>query len=254
MISNYMKEKIMKSFLLLAFIFGFVALTPSVCLASSFIFQNKVITVPVGQSFSVPIAIDPAGDAQYTVRLSAEFSTDEIEVLSFLFDPDWMVVSQPSYDLEDNENGKLIKTAGFPSGFTNSENFGTITFIAKQAGESIITVGSEAFILNVKSESSLQSRPQVRLIVTQATTSLQEPVEAPQVVPVVDSLPDLPVEAENLFDIISEPVRHTTPRPIWFSAFLFSIVLFLIIIVIFILGNYIRNRFNSKSKDINKKL
>lgn len=254
MIIKHIRRQMIKSFLLSAFIFGIIAVVPSTCLASSFLFEEKVVTVPVGKSFSLPVTIDPAGDLQYTVRFSVKFPADSVEVVSFSLDSDWMAVLQPSYDLIDNENGQLIKTAGFPSGFSEKEDFGTITFRAKRAGEFVITTDSQSFILNVQSESTLSARPQVLVIVTEAATSLPEPVLEPETVGTTESLPDLPIEAVNLFDIISEPGQLVTPRPVWFSAMLYSIGFFLVIMTGLAGGKYLRKRLVRGNKTVNKKL
>jgi len=169
--------------------------------ASLLVFQNKVITVEKGQTFAVPVTIDPSGEKNYTVRFTLGFPPDILEVTSFTPAPNWLVVPQPGYDLVDNKSGQFIKTAGFPKGFSVPESFGTVTFSAKQAGEAVITVGPRSFVLNAQNRSTLESRPQVRVV---ATVGL--PPKASSITP----LPNLPQGEQNLFDINLIPQIQTS--------------------------------------------
>lgn len=174
--------------------FMLLAVLPLRANASLMVFQDQVIQVKLGETFTMPASIDPTGEKNYTVRLTLTFSAEVLEVVSFTFDKNWIALSQSGYDLIDNQAGELIKTAGFPAGFSQSVPFGTITFRAKQAGEDVMTVGIKSFILNAKSQSTLESRPQ---IVVNVTDNAQ-----PQILPPIKPLPDLPVsEQPNLFDV-----------------------------------------------------
>lgn len=169
-------------------------LLPVSAAASSLIFQDQVIEAKVGQTFSVPVSIDPASEKNYTARLALTFSPDVLEVASFTFAKNWIALSQPGYDLIDNQGGNFIKTAGHPGGFSETVLFGTITFRAKKAGEDVVTVGIKSFILNAKSQSTLTSRPRIVVAVTgQAQAQISPPVKP---------LPNLPVvEPPFLFDV-----------------------------------------------------
>lgn len=179
-----------------AMLLGFIA-APVGVFASSFIFQSKTVTIQTGKTFTLPVVVDPASEQQYTVRLTATYPADKLEVTSFVFAASWLTVPQPGYDLIDNKRGELIKTAGFPTGFLSPAPFGVITFRAKQAGEAVITVGQSSFILNAESKSSLQSRPRVLVaIIEQPAAGL-----APAKLPMVEPLPSLPPGEQNLFDV-----------------------------------------------------
>lgn len=187
-------------FVAFVILLGFVAM-PSETHASSFVFQSKVITVEKGQTFTMPVVIDPSGEKNYTVRFTLGFPSDILEVTSFTLSPSWIAVPQPGYDLIDNTRGEFIKTAGFPKGFSLPESFGTVTFRAKAAGEANITVGPRSFVLNGESKSTLESRPQVRVIATEGLVP-----KAPSITP----LPNLPPGETNLFDINLIPQIQTT--------------------------------------------
>lgn len=174
---------------------------PSETNASLFVFQNKVMTVESGQTFMMPVAIDPSGLKNYTVRFTLGFPSDMLEVTSFDFAPTWLAVPQPRYDLIDNKSGELIKTAGFPQGFSSSIPFGTVTFRAKSIGKSIIAVGPRSFVLNAENKSTLESRPQIRVIATEGGAGGASSTEP---------LPNLPQGETNLFDISLVPEVKTS--------------------------------------------
>ncbi len=160
--------------------------------ASSVVFTPNVIAVQVGRTFTLPVVVDPAGKPQYTVRLALTFPPDLLEITSFTFDPNWIAVPQPHYDLIDNKRGELIKTAGFPKGFSSPISFGTITFKAKGAGDNRIVVETQSFMLDASDKSTLESRSQVRIVITEG----QPPKTSS-----IALLPNLPPGETNLFDV-----------------------------------------------------
>ncbi len=235
----------MKKFLATFFIFiiGFTAVSRAE--ASSVIFKPNVVSVQVGKTFTLPVVIDAEGTQQYTVRLFLTFSPDLLEVTSFSFAPNWIVLSQPGYDSIDNKQGELIKTAGFPKGFSTPASFGTITFRAKNSGESAIIVGPKSFILDARNNSTLSSRPQVRVIVTKGAV-------VPEV-PSVQPLPNLPAPPQNIFDIISVPSPTGNRLSVVFLIILFIVAALLGIIgrIIFVkLGHWLIIRKTKHDKDI----
>ncbi len=169
--------------------------------ASSFVLKDKAVTVEAGRTFTLPVTIDPEGEKQYTARFTLAFPSALLEVTSFSFAPRWLGVPQPGYDLVDNKSGQLIKTAGFPRGFSAPKSFGTVTFRAKAAGEAIITVGPRSFVLNAQNTSTLESLPQVVVAATEGF-----PTKASPVTP----LPNLPQGEQNLFDISLIPQIQTS--------------------------------------------
>ena len=186
-------------------VFGFMVI-PFGAEASSFVFQNKVITVEEGQTFTMPVTINPSGEKNYTVRFTLGFPSDILEVTSFTFAPSWLAVPQPGYDLTDNKGGEFIKTAGFPQGFSLLVPFGEVTFRARSAGKGRITGGPRSFILNAESKSTLESRPQVAITIA-GTAEMVKP-EEPQSTTI--PLPNLPQGEQNLFDISLTPQIQTT--------------------------------------------
>lgn len=181
-------------YLICLFFIGFTM--ASSAQASSIIFNPSVVTVTAGKTFNLPIVIDPAGQPQYTVRLVISFPPDLLEITSFVFNSNWISLSQPGYDSLNNVSGELIKTAGFPKGFSSPILLGTITLRAKKSGESVIVVEPKSFVLNEENTSTLEFRPQVRIIAGQLP-----PLNEADIKP----LPNLEIEEQNLFDVNLEP-------------------------------------------------
>ena len=188
-----------KSLFIFLLLVGFT--TASSAEASSVIFEPNVITVQNGKMFTLPVVIDPSGIPQYTVRLAITFPPDLLEVASFAFRENWLAVPQPGYDSVNNIVGELIKTGGFPKGFSSPVPFGTITFRAKAGGESMIIVGTQSFVLDAENRSTLDFRPQVRIVATVGSPGKASSIKPP---------PDLPQGEQNLFDINLIPQVETS--------------------------------------------
>ena len=184
---------------------------PSTVIASSIVFQDGNITTDVGDTFSLPVSIDPLGEKQYTVQFALAYPPDMLEVAAFAFADDWLPLSQPGYDFVNNVLGSFVKTAGYPTGFSVPAPFGTVTFRTKKAGQATITVGSQTLILNAENKSTLESMPVVLVSVISSPTSVftspvepsEESVSEPaSIVPIpAESSQNLPFEEQNLFDV-----------------------------------------------------
>lgn len=112
-------------------------------------FDSSKIEAKVGQEVSVNVYVDSLyGETNYTVKADISFSEEQLSVKDFTFANDWISIVAPDYDLVDNVNGHLVKTAGFPGGWTGKKLLGVITFIPKTASFGKVTVGSGTFVLN----------------------------------------------------------------------------------------------------------
>ena len=103
-----------------------------------------------------------------------------------------MPLAQTGYDLTDNANGVLIKTAGYQGGVSSAITFGTVSFLAKKSGNGTITLNSgnslalDANNQNVIAGASVQtavvisapaSTPTTPKTPTTPTTPAEEPIE-----------------------------------------------------------------------------
>ena len=175
--------------------------------ASVISFTPTAITAQAGTSVTLQVMVDPSGVAQYTTRLALSFPPNLFEVTSFAFNPSWIALAQPGYDLIDNTHGELIKTGGYPKGFSSPTAFGTITLRAKASGQGVIALESQSFTLDGSNKSTLPSGPQVQVSVAQSSAPPAPP--APAVAPQKAAPPagaaTPPLESSPLFDLTSEP-------------------------------------------------
>lgn len=118
--------------------------------ATAFSFSPLKISVHAGQTFTVNVRVNPKGTKNYTVKADIKFPADLVSVTKWQFGEDWMGLSQSGYSLMDNAGGELIRTAGYPDGFSGLTTFGTATFTAKKDGTGVIefTGGSIALDAN----------------------------------------------------------------------------------------------------------
>lgn len=138
------------------------------------------VSVAAGQTFTVSIAVNPNGSANYAEKIEIKYPANTLEVRGFTLAPSWTALNQPGYDVTDNANGVLVKTAGYASGFTSTTVFGTVTFYAKTAGTASITFGSGS--------TAFEAGVQTALVGTGSTVTIGTPV----VVPVVAVTPGTP--------------------------------------------------------------
>ncbi len=129
--------------------------------ATDLLFTPLEIEVTEGESVTMVASIDPRGIKNYTVKLELEFPAELLEITSFRLSSNWLGLSQTGYDLIDNTEGLLIKTAGFPGGINMPKTFGVISFKAKNKGRGVIKTGAASFALDAKNQDILVGRPKV---------------------------------------------------------------------------------------------
>lgn len=129
--------------------FSFFACSGLASAESNVGFDSSKIESAVGQEVSVNVYIDSlGGDTNYTVKADLSFPKDQLFVKDFNFAGGWISINEPGYDLVDNTNGYIIKTAGFPGGWIGKKLLGVITFVPKTASVGKVAVGSSTFVLN----------------------------------------------------------------------------------------------------------
>lgn len=174
------------------------------------------VSVNEGQNFNLAVSVNPQGVKNYTVKLEIKYPADILEVKSFSFGNNWMPLSQTGYDLLDNSNGTLIKTAGYPGGVDSNASFGTVVFSAKKSGNAEIQVAGDSLALDASNQNVISGLP-VKTSVAVASIILSEeqiaPEETiPQVAPTSEEqvitleleeqgelIEELAVEAPNVF-------------------------------------------------------
>lgn len=141
--------------------------------AAVFRFEPASVAVSSGSNFSVSIVADPQDAKNYTAKIELKYPADMLEVKSFAFNSAWFPLSMPNYDLLDNTNGVLIKTAGYPKGFSAPATFGTVTFRAKKEGSVSISLGGNSVIFDAQNKNVLTGAPVVAVNVSKAVISEQ---------------------------------------------------------------------------------
>lgn len=134
------------------------------------------LNVKAGQTFNVTLSVDPAGATVYTAVVNLKYPADLVEVKGFTQSGSWMTLNQSGYDLVDNTNGVLIKTAGYPKGLSSTATFGVVSFKAKKDGAGTISVTSSTKLLDSKNvDARTGSYASIALNITKAPVATVNP-------------------------------------------------------------------------------
>jgi len=121
--------------------------------ASNFSISDKYISVKKGDVVKIVVTASSQDVDSYTFKSVINFPSDLLVATDWQWSNNWMPVEQDEYNLIDNTSGKVIKTAGYPSGFSGEDEFGVITFVAKKNGNGMISFdNNDSFILDAESE------------------------------------------------------------------------------------------------------
>lgn len=165
-------------------ILTFVALaSPLAAFASTVELSPAVVSVSPGQTFSVSIVVN-AQETDYTAKAVLSYPAELLSVSGFSFAPGWLALSQPGYDSIDNANGTLVKTAGFSGGFSGTKVLGTVTFVAKAAGQASISVSASTQILDANNANTFTSGGRASVEISKPASVPTIPVSASKPAPV----------------------------------------------------------------------
>ena len=142
----------MKKIILVVVSITAVAMFANMALAADVLLSPTSVNTQNGQVFAVTITINPQSEKIYTTKAELKYPSDIFEMRSFSFAPNWMPLSQPGYDVVDNQNGVLVKTGGYTGGVSVPVVLGTATFFAKKAGNGTVSVGSGSLVLNANGQ------------------------------------------------------------------------------------------------------
>jgi len=222
---------------------GFFVATPALA-ASTFSLSPSNISITRGQSFDMTIRIDPAGLKNYTVKTGLQYPSDMLEVKHFAFGAGWMALSQSGYDLIDNKNGVLIKTAGYPSGFSENKIFGVVSFSAKKTGSGIIEIKDNSLVLDQRNQNVLGSFLSKAFFTIKAPSSEKiipkneiSPTPAEETTP--SSAEEISSSPRPLFDILTGPaVEPTKKGPLITYLIIAGIIVLMIVASVIIYKKY----------------
>lgn len=180
-ITIYGKNKIVSA----ALVFACFAIAAS-AIAATVSFSLASISAKEGQNFNAGIFVDPQGVKAYTVKLEIKYLADALEVESFSFGTGWTPLIQPGYDLIDNKNGTLIKTAGYSGGLNSKASFGTIIFKSKKNGHTIVQITTNSLALGADMKNAMNGLPVEASVLI---TPIAPPAETPHKPSPVPPLP-----------------------------------------------------------------
>ncbi|MEK7542777.1 MAG: cohesin domain-containing protein [Patescibacteria group bacterium] len=228
---------------------GALLLAMQASAAATFSFSPENISVKEGQNVTLNIAVDPHGVKNYTVKTELSYPTDLLEAKSFSFENGWLAVSRAGYDVMDNSNGLLIKTAGYPGGISGVTPFGSVSFIAKKSGNGAISVGSNSLVLDATSQNVLDSVQTKVLVAIAPATAMPVPESlpvpeliSPEVAPTLAPSPEATTQTETP---LVQPATSSTlliaalstlalgTGKIWVSILTLAVLAIIIILVIY---------------------
>lgn len=186
-------------------VFGITVLAAPALAVTNISFTPVKVSVRQGQSFTLTIGVNPQGVKNYTAKTELRYPAGLLEVKSFTFASGWIPLTQVGYDLTDNLNGVLIKTAGYLGGISSPMAFGTVLFRAKKNGIGTVVLNNNSFVLDANSQNILTSisaqtlvaisAPVFAPITTPKPSTVKVPVSPLSVVPPIVPAPEQPIVA-----------------------------------------------------------
>src|SRR3989338_1645479 len=116
-----------------------------------------------------------------TLTLSALILPIAAFASSITLAPKWMALPQEGYDVEDNTNGLLAKTGGYPGGITAPTTLGTATFKAKKTGTATIAGTADSLILDAGNKNTVAGSQGSVQVTIAAAPAAPAPASVPAV-------------------------------------------------------------------------
>jgi hypothetical protein len=242
-----------KSLFLITLIAAGAVLATSVWAATTISLSPASVSVNQGRTFNLIISVNPQGIKNYTVKAELKYPADLLEVKSFSFGNNWMALAQPGYDLIDNTNGVLIKTAGYPAGTSSAVTFGTVSFLAKKAGSGTIQVGNNSLALDSGNQNVLSStlaQASINIIVPAAPAAPSVPTPTPEeavtpaeeapvvVIPPVEQKPEV---KPSFLAAVTNIISFGTGK-VWIAIIVAIVILAIIVYLVFYFTKKARRR------------
>lgn len=175
---------------------AFADTTLTCSISSESIFPN--------QTFQLGISINPQALPNFTTKIHLNFPTDLLSFDSFEFASGWMSIGQAGYDFVDQENGIIIKTAGFPGGFSDLTPFGTLHFTSLKSGTGNVTISPDSFSLDSGNNNTLaEFLPSTFITIQNPAPEISSP----------DSSPSSDISAITPISETETPEPETPSRP-----------------------------------------
>lgn len=158
-------------------IIALAALTAAApALASTVTLAPATISVAAGQTVSMTVSVDTGQASAVTAKAVIAYPEDMLEAVSFSFAPVWIQLSQPGYD--SMAGGLVVKTAGYPGGFTGAKALGTLVFKAKKAGTAAVAVSGDSAVWGGQGGSTLSGAQGASAITITSGAPAAKPAQA----------------------------------------------------------------------------
>jgi len=157
------------------------------------------VNVNPGQSFNISISVNPQGVNNFVEKIELKYPADILQVNSFTLNNQWMALAQPGYDLVDNTNGVLLKSAGYPNGLSSVTSFGTVSFSAKKAGSGIVSIGGNSLSFEVNSQNAITGLP-TSVTIANPTPDNSKSVNNTNIIPAAPETVKKPTAAPSIED------------------------------------------------------
>ena len=181
-IKSNKKMMVIKKFLILAAGAGLAGLAGVSQAATNISLTPTTVDIKEGETFIMTINVQPdQGTLVYTGKVEFDFPEDLMTIIRFNHNPGWISLSQSGYDLIDNQNGKFIKTAGYPGGLNKTLPFGVVTFRAKKNGTGSIALGSGTQMLNANNQNDFSGITGKVAVAINRADEISAPIAAPEV-------------------------------------------------------------------------
>lgn len=152
-------------------------LLPIAAFASAITLAPATVATTAGKSFSVTVGVNPTSGKAYTVRANLSFDPSAVTFTGFTFASKWMALPQESYDVEDNTNGVMAKTGGYPGGITAQTTLGTATFRAKTTGTATIAATADSLVLDANNQNTVAGNQGSVAVTISAASVVPAPVQ-----------------------------------------------------------------------------
>jgi len=110
----------------------------------------SLIQVSEGQVVSVKVRVRPISNTVYTARLALNYPTELLDFESAILGSNWLPLAMGGNTYEDEANGLVVRTAGYPGGTSNEVDFVTVFFTAKKSGSGFISTNSGSVAMDSK--------------------------------------------------------------------------------------------------------
>jgi hypothetical protein len=141
----------MKKYIFLTSLLSFLIAAPAY--ASTLSVTPTTVNVTAGQTVSLTVTAQGGTATLVTIDAQLSYTASILQPVSFNFAPTWIPLTQTGYD--QMSGGTVIKTGGYPGGFTGNKVLGTLTFTATHSGVATVSVTNGSLAYDQSSSNTL---------------------------------------------------------------------------------------------------